>query len=37
VESLLLALATEGVLTTDNQGGVDRALQASLNALENQF
>jgi len=37
VESLLLALAAEGVLTTDNQIGVDRALQATLNALENQF
>ena len=37
VESLLLALAAEGVLTTDNQAGVDRALQATLNALENQF
>jgi len=37
VESLLLALATKGVLTTDNQAGVDRALQATLNALENQF
>ena len=37
VESLLLALATEGVLTIDNQAGVDRALQATLNALENQF
>ena len=37
MESLLLALAAEGVLTTDNQIGVDRALQATLNALENQF
>ena len=37
VESLLLALATEGVLTIDSQAGVDRALQATLNALENQF
>ena len=37
VESLLLALAAEGVLTIDNQIGVDRTLQATLNALENQF
>ncbi len=37
MESLLLALAAEAVLTTDNQAGVDSALQATLNALENQF
>jgi len=37
MESLLLALAAEGVLTIANQAGVDRALQATLNALENQF
>jgi len=37
LESLLLALAAEGVLSVDNQAGTDRAIQAALNALENQF
>jgi hypothetical protein len=36
LESLLLTLAAEGVLTPENQSRVDRAVQACLNALENQ-
>ena len=36
MESFLLALAAEGVLTSENQSRVDRAVQACLNALEDQ-